>query len=625
MVNQAARASGATSSVLPFSVHPGSSPSNRATGAPSSPRSSTSDGIDYGSSEESDTIEVIHFRHKDTSRAALIAQVKPFLAVSASSTPSNTGSFASPLSFLSSASTSPNYRRGDRAKSISTSLNQIRIPGTTPRSLRSPLLMGSVFAIVVLIGLMLRSGDGPVSASSAGINAATLDAQRNIRGKLAVDFESHEIPEEWKCNPFKELGSLHVDVQKDVNNAWVPFDEDCEPSTLMKDLLDHLAIKRSRINSWQKKPVIEEPFPWLINATVILHGDSMDRLHNNDWCGFVGGNKINVDPDHPWSPPIVRKEMPTMLGDDGKETQDYIDAKVARAQSEDQWGSRKGDNWFQTRPWVCDLQEYNATVVNVFTWGVLQDMEAVYAGENFFHSPSTYMERFDHIMVPLLKNVAKGLNRPSVMEPSLIELSAGFWDLRAMTELDFIAAGISRPYPQDSSIPFGSIGKDREEQWSTNMRHALEHVAQIFQGPHGVREGPPIMLRSLHHPKRNNYTPYTRAFALDQLTRKLVHDLRVESVVSHPTMFGSMRNHLQQTWKQKQTRLDNDEETKEAALDFGFDERLRIDEIGPLLRGQDDQFKDFLHPNPIPGSYLWSDIMMYELKRAVEKVGRTSA
>ncbi|SCV74946.1 BQ2448_7975 [Microbotryum intermedium] len=603
MFDQGARGSAATSSVLPFSVHRGSLPSSRATGAPSSPRSSSSDEIDYGSSDDSDTIEVVHQRSHNGSRNSLVAQVKPFLSVASSSTPSNRGSFASPSSFPQFASTSPHYRRGERARSISSSLNQIHVPITTLRSLRLPLLLGSGLAIFAIFGLMLRSGVGPGSAGSSGISATALDAQRNLRGKLAVDFESHEIPDEWKCNPFKELGSLHVDVQKDVNNAWVPFDEDCEPSTLMKDLLDHLAIKRSRQKSWQKKPFIQEHFPWLINATVILHGDSMDRLHNNDWCEFVGGNKINVDPEHPWSPPIVRKVMPTILGDDGGETQESIEAKAARAQSEDEWGSRRGHNWYQTRPWICDLQEYNATVINVFNWGVLQDMEAVYAGEDFFHSPSTYLERFDHIMIPLLKNVAKGLNRPSVMEPSLIELSAGFWDLRAMTELNFIAVGISRPYPQDSSIPFGSIGKDREQQWSTNMRHALEH--------------------------RNNYTPYTRAFTLDQLTRKLVHDLRVESVISHPTMFGSMRDHLQQSWKQRHKPHD-DEEGEEAQgadsnIDFGFDERLRIDEIGPLLRGQDDQFKDFLHPNPIPGSYLWGDIMMYELKRAVEKVGRTYA
>jgi hypothetical protein len=53
-------------------------------------------------------------------------------------------------------------------------------------------------------------------------------------------------------------------------------------------------------------------------------------------------------------------------------------------------------------------------------------------------------------------------------------------------------------------------------------------------------------------------------------------------------------------------------EKSENIVDFGFDERLRVNEIGPLLLGQENHFKDFLHPNPYPGSYLWSDIMLYE-------------
>lgn len=110
-----------------------------------------------------------------------------------------------------------------------------------------------------------------------------------------------------------------------------------------------------------------------------------------------------------------------------------------------------------------------------------------------------------------------------------------------------------------------------------------------------------------------DYTPYTRAFALDQLARKVVHDLRVSSLSTHPTVYSSAR---QAVFDTKDRLFASNHGEKDAVkgpeLDYGFDERLRVNEIGPLLLGQQDQFKDFLHPNAIPGSYLWSDIMLYE-------------
>ena len=58
--------------------------------------------------------------------------------------------------------------------------------------------------------------------------------------------------------------------------------------------------------------------------------------------------------------------------------------------------------------------------------------------------------------------------------------------------------------------------------------------------------------------------------------------------------------------------------------DYGFDERLRVNEIGKLLTGQDNHFKDFLHPNPVPGSFLWGEVLLYEVKRTVAGAGRSA-
>lgn len=46
--------------------------------------------------------------------------------------------------------------------------------------------------------------------------------------------------------------------------------------------------------------------------------------------------------------------------------------------------------------------------------------------------------------------------------------------------------------------------------------------------------------------------------------------------------------------------------------DLGLDERLRMDESGALMLGQEHHFRDLLHPQAVPGSYLWANVMLYE-------------
>lgn len=99
-----------------------------------------------------------------------------------------------------------------------------------------------------------------------------------------------------------------------------------------------------------------------------LHvGDSMERLHVTDFCNFVGGNLTNIDPHHPASPEVYRLPMANHLGLDGIETFDSKQLRRDRWSLEDTWDDRP-ESWFFTRPWVCDVEEYGATIINVFTW-----------------------------------------------------------------------------------------------------------------------------------------------------------------------------------------------------------------------------------------------------------------
>jgi hypothetical protein len=148
--------------------------------------------------------------------------------------------------------------------------------------------------------------------------------------------------------------------------------------------------------------------------------------------------------------------------------------------------------------------------------------------------------------MPLLQNLAEHLNRPQILHPTMIELSAGFWDLRAMTEQDFIARGIQRPYPMDSPIPFGNIGEEREKRWAGNAADIIKLVAETFQGEKGVRDGPMITWRSLHHPKRNSeyHSPFIFACPLRPRNRRICSALSLTSSPSASRRLHSLHPRL---------------------------------------------------------------------------------
>lgn len=125
-------------------------------------------------------------------------------------------------------------------------------------------------------------------------------------------------------------------------------------------------------------------------------------------------------------------------------------------------------------------------------------------------TPATWVERFHHITLPLLRNLATLLDRPQILHPTFIELASGFWDLRGFTEEDFIVAGMEKPYPKDSEIPFEDLGEERESKWAEQAQEVLKLVATTFPGEKGVRDGPVISWRTLHHPHKNSasFSPF---------------------------------------------------------------------------------------------------------------------
>ena len=69
--------------------------------------------------------------------------------------------------------------------------------------------------LAVLLGVSFAGIVGLVSGPAKLRNASQMDPQHRI----PVDFETKEVPSEWKCNPFKEPGRLQVDTENKVRRA----------------------------------------------------------------------------------------------------------------------------------------------------------------------------------------------------------------------------------------------------------------------------------------------------------------------------------------------------------------------------------------------------------------------
>ncbi|KAK4047254.1 hypothetical protein OIV83_005558 [Microbotryomycetes sp. JL201] len=400
---------------------------------------------------------------------------------------------------------------------------------------------------------------------------------------------------EFGCDPFASMGRLHVNLQSPTDNVWTPYDKRCKPSTYLNALYrppgddTPLIPDEGDLTATYPKRAF---LPWFRNKTIVLHGDSIDRYHLKDFCEFVGGKLELVTTDHDAAPRPYKLKLRAEMDASGDETAESIEKKRRRREQEDRWERRPREGQELTNPWVCDVAEYGTTLVNVFNFG-LQGAEEYFETERWYHPPATWVDRLHHITVPLLEKLARHFDRPEIAHPDLIEINSGYWDLRKYTEEDFTAAGyLSRPYPEDSPIPYTNLSPQREATWEREARKAIKDIARAFPGRNDgvVKNGPIILWRTLHHPPRHNYAPFPRVFALDSLARSVISSLQQDSI--------------------------DDED----GLDLGLGERLRIDESGALMLGQEHHFRDLLHPNAVPGSWLWANVLLYELKRAVLRV-----
>lgn len=299
-----------------------------------------------------------------------------------------------------------------------------------------------------------------------------------------------------RCNPFHQRGYLHVNRTSIDDNYWAPYDRSCPPSRLFR-LVRQDAISPS-------SPDVQ--LPWLVNRTVALVGDSVDRAHIRHFCDLISSPFHNVsdaardNSPSGWGMPSVSYVVPF---DSPVSPPPYIHP-LDKTGGPSTWPpgvyEEHKERWKSThsnlnRPWVCRVERYNFTLVWIFTWGMDPPFEGIqFAREADFHPPSSIPLRLDHILFPLLKNLASAYQQPSMAEPDLVEMSSGPWDARSWTQLDVDMRG--EHFSEDNPTVFEPSRGWQREVWAKGMRDSVRKVATKFPNAG-------ILWRSLHHPGKS--------------------------------------------------------------------------------------------------------------------------
>lgn len=235
-------------------------------------------------------------------------------------------------------------------------------------------------------------------------------------------------------------------------------------------------------------------------------------------------------------------------------------------------------------------------------------------------------ERLTGIARPLLTKLAEHYKSPHLAYPDIIEFSSALWDTRAWTERDFKAKGFGWPYPSESNVAFTDLSTSRTDWWGRTLRENVRKVARAFPE---FRDRPGRLLWRLpHHGLRNHWTPYNRVFVLEQLGRYEVGRLKEEerarrerrgreSWMSKFGLFGGGGGRGRDDVElQGREGWDGDgDRGGEGEEDLRLDERLDVDEWGPMILGQEHKFLDPVHPGPVPCDWLWMEMIFYELSR----------
>ncbi|KAK4058595.1 hypothetical protein OIO90_000039 [Microbotryomycetes sp. JL221] len=435
-----------------------------------------------------------------------------------------------------------------------------------------------------------------------GVATRNEEIRTNVGGKVRQAVLKERVVRKL-CDPYSKFGILHVNLTYPAENKWQPINapRSCEPTDFVSLLYD------ANVNGHH---TVETDF--MRNRTIVLFGDSVDRDHNHHLCNFIGGVYDGVSTKHPLSPPYPKgEELPA---------EDYKNAWT---------GERAWPDFDQSRPYICHVYKLNMRIVNVFHYGFAAKNHWIEHHPHFY-PPARAEDRFDKIVKPILDGLSEayGLDR----RPDLVSVTSTFWGI--------MRHSVAEDKAREKMIEEGASEEEADAKWDVwrtmepevkeenykGTSELIRHVAKAWplsekEKRQGILRKPKILWRGLHHIKHHHSLPFSKIQALDQLGRAAATQAILEGKAAEAglqswrewTRTMKSRLKLQKPSTQDQTSLSREAE----ALEMQLGRRLKIDNWADLILGQENHFRDDIHPHPLPASYLYGNMLLHNLLEAV--------
>ncbi|GAA5820675.1 hypothetical protein JCM11251_003107 [Rhodosporidiobolus azoricus] len=384
------------------------------------------------------------------------------------------------------------------------------------------------------------------------------------------------------CEPYSSFGTLQVDSNDADRNKWQPFDPNCQPPNFLASLRELNLHPHPQHASFSD-------FAWLHNKTALIIGDSISREHVENFCQLMGEESEVVRPSHRWASTAAPKraatkaqhllERPTRLNPRG--------FRVVRDAS---------------RPRVCYIPRFDFLLVSVFHFGL--DQEDYWRDSHMpqYTAPGLFEHRLTDQIQPLLANI-RAEGRSSA--PDYVEVTSGMWDLARWAKQDIAA--------QKDTTEL--LTQDRLTWYRFRVGQMMDKVRAAF--PNAKAK----VWRTMHYPK-------DQVAEFDYFMDKINPRSAESSAATEPAFFSHNRiNQLDQAVRSlvlpssasasspssSPSPADQADEADVPHPEF------RLNEWGNLLKGHDAHQKDRLHGDPLPGGYVYGDILLYELWRGVQR------
>ncbi|GAA6048912.1 hypothetical protein JCM3770_007115 [Rhodotorula araucariae] len=411
------------------------------------------------------------------------------------------------------------------------------------------------------------------------------------RARRASEMGAHRVSSSAKtqmCNPYSQHGVLNVNLNVPSENMWEPLgaSDDCQP-------VDFLSLVRRAQQDSDASPNID----FVRNRTIVIFGDSVDRDHVEHVCTQVGGQLEMISDRHPFSPP-------------------YPPGQELPPAGHNITGGRTWPNYEQSRPFICHVVSLNFRFLNVFHYGFEEQTDFITYHPHFY-PPARLEDRFDQIVLPLVASISAHYGTSPI--PSLVSVAPGFWSLLRQSVRDAqeakarAASWTDDMDAVDAAVQEGVWRAMPRELRAWNARRVEEVLRHVAGAWSESPTRPTILWRALHFVKETPKVPYSRLVALDQIGRAVVARLAHESRPQEEHAGG---------WVARATHYLRRRGRKAHARGAWLERRLCIDEWGSLMLGQGMHFRDEVHPLPLPGSYLYGNMLLQQLKEAAdEEVG----